>query len=252
MNRIKLLNCFYDTVTFDETLDWASEWIKNEKQGYIATVNVAISIMMRSNHYLRNFINNASLVVADGQPIVWASRLFALPIPERVTGVDLVEGLAVVASKEDFHVFLLGAEPEVIETVVKKLQQKYNRLNICGFHHGYFSNSETPKIVEAIKQSQAQILIVGMGVPRQENFIQENFSQLGVNLAIGVGGTFQVIAGTKRRAPLWMQQVGLEWFYRLLQEPGRLWKRYLVTNSQFLFYLALEILGINIHQRRDS
>lgn len=241
MNRVKLLNCTYNTVTFEQSLDWASEWIKSGKQGYIATVNVAISMMMRSNDLLQQFVDKASLVVADGQPIVWASKFLSLPIPERVTGVDLVDGLARVATQEKFNVFLLGAEPEVIKVVAKNLGQKYPQLKICGFHHGYFSSAEALEVVKIIRDSQAQILIVGMGVPRQENFIQDNLSKLGVNLAIGVGGTFQVIAGRKKRAPFWMQMTGLEWFYRLLQDPRRLWKRYLITNSQFIFYLLVEI-----------
>ena len=137
--------------------------------------------------------------------------------------------------------FALGAEPEVIKIVVKKLRQKYPKLKICGFHHGYFSSTERLEVVKMIRNSHAQILIVGMGVPRQENFIQHNLSYLDVNLAIGVGGTFQVIAGRKKRAPFWMQVIALEWFYRLLQDPRRLWKRYLITNSQFIFYLLVEI-----------
>ena len=241
MNRVKLLNCTYDTVTFEQSLDWTSQWIKSGKEGYIATVNVAISMMMLSNYLLQQFVDKASLVVADGQPIVWVSKFLSLPIPERITGVDLVDGLARVATKEKFKVFLLGAEPEVVEIVAKKLEQKYPQLKICGFHHGYFSSAQELEVVRTIRDSQAQILIVAMGVPRQENFIQHNLSQLGVNLAIGVGGTFQVIAGRKKRAPFWMQVIGLEWFYRLLQEPRRLWKRYLITNSQFIFYLLVEI-----------
>ncbi|MDJ0732752.1 MAG: WecB/TagA/CpsF family glycosyltransferase [Nostocaceae cyanobacterium] len=242
MNKVQILNCSYDPLTFEQTLDWVIKWIKTGQKGYIATVNVAISMMMRSNQSLQQFVEKASLVVADGKPIIWASKLLYPSLPERVTGVDLVDGLAAIAQKEGFRVFLLGSEAEVIEQVAKTLQQKYPQLNLCGFHHGYFSSAQASELVKTIKENKSQILIVGMGVPRQENFIKENWSELGVNLAIGVGGSFQVIAGKKKRAPLWMQQVGMEWLYRLLQEPGRLWKRYLITNSQFIYYLTLEIL----------
>ena len=237
MNRKKILNGSFDSITTAETSDWATQLIKLGERGYICTVNVAILMMMSADSQLQRFVERASLVVADGQPIVWASRLLSQALPERVTGIDLIDSLAVRAEKEQFRIYLLGATQEVITTAAANLKSRYPKLDICGFDDGYFSASETSERVQAIRQSGAQILIVGMGVPRQEVFLEENWSDLGVNLAIGVGGSFDVIAGKKKRAPSWMQTAGLEWLYRLIQEPQRLWKRYLVTNLQFIYRL---------------
>ncbi|MEM7717160.1 MAG: WecB/TagA/CpsF family glycosyltransferase [Cyanobacteria bacterium P01_A01_bin.68] len=241
MNRVEILNCRYDALNFEQTLNWATKWIHADRKGYIATVNVAISMMMHSDSELQKYIDNASLVVADGQPIIWISNLFNLSLPQRVTGIDLAEGLCAIAGQEKFRVFLLGAEADVIKIVADKFQKKYPQLKICGFYHGYFHPDKVPEIIKTIKDKKTQILIIGMGVPRQENFIKNNLTESGVNLAIGIGGSFQVIAGRKKRAPYWVQQSGLEWFYRLVQEPRRLWKRYLITNSQFICRLSLLI-----------
>lgn len=237
MNRKKILNGSFDDVTTAETLNWATRLIQLGKRGYLCTVNVAILMKMASDLQLQEFVEGASLVVADGQPIIWASRWLSNTLPERVTGIDLIDALAKRAEEEHFEIYLLGATREVITTAAANLKLRYPRLDICGFDDGYFSAAETPERVRAIRQSGAKILIVGMGVPRQELFLKQNWSDLGVNLAIGVGGSFDVIAGKKKRAPLWMQKVGLEWFYRLMQEPRRLWKRYLVTNLQFIYRL---------------
>lgn len=242
MNRVQILNGCFDLVTTKETVDWATRLIQSGRRGYLCTINVAILMMMASSPRLQQFVNEAGLIVADGQPIIWASRLFSCALPERVTGIDLSDALACQAEQKGFLIYLLGASREVIEAAAKCLQQKYPRLQICGFHDGYFSSAEAPERVRAIRQSGAQILLVGMGVPLQEFFLQENWSELGVNLAVAVGGSFEVIAGKKRRAPRWMQESGLEWLYRLLQEPRRLWRRYLVTNSQFIYYLLRELL----------
>jgi N-acetylglucosaminyldiphosphoundecaprenol N-acetyl-beta-D-mannosaminyltransferase len=235
--RVQLLNGSFDPVTTQETVDWAVQLIQAGQRGYLCTVNVAILMMMRSNERLRRFTENAALIVADGKPIVWASRLLSRSLPERVTGVDLIDALAARAEQEGLGIYFLGANSKIIETAAAGLQAKYPRLKICGVADGYFSLDQAGERVKAIRESGAHILFVGMGVPRQEVFLEENWSELGVNLAIGVGGSFDVLSGLRRRAPHWVQEVGLEWLYRLLQEPRRLWKRYLVTNSQFVFEL---------------
>lgn len=236
-NRIQILNSSFDVITTQQTVERAIRLIQEGKRGYICTVNVAILMMMRSNARLAKFIHEADLIVADGQPIVWASNWLSMSLPQRVAGVDLIDALAAEAENKGLWIYLLGASTEVITTAANKLQSKYPKLKISGFSNGYFSDVQTPQRVEAIRQSNTQILLVGMGVPRQEFFLEENWSNLGVNLAVGVGGSFEIFAGTKKRAPLWIQEVGLEWLYRLLQEPQRLWKRYLVTNSQFIYEL---------------
>lgn len=241
-DRVQILNGEFDALSTQETVSWAMRLIHSGQRGYLCTVNVAILMMMRSNDRLRQFIEKAALIVADGQPLVWASHWLSRPLPERVTGIDLIDELSARAAQEGIGIYLLGATPEVIAATAEKLQARYPTLKICGFDDGYFKLDQAEERVKAVRESGAQILFVAMGVPRQEQFLEENWAALGVNLAIGVGGSFDVIAGIRHRAPLWIQEVGLEWLYRLLQEPRRLWKRYLITNSQFIYELVRSAL----------
>ncbi len=237
MKGVRILNCEFAPVTLAETVDWARDWIHGGGHGYICTVNVAILMMMRSDPKLQRFVDRASLVVVDGQPLVWASHLQSAHLPERVTGVDLVDALCALAADEGFPVYFLGARREVVETAAKRLVVRFPGLDVCGIADGYFETSEAPERARAIRESGAKILIVGMGVPRQEQFIEDQWDELGAQLVIPVGGSFEVIAGTARRAPVFLQRIGMEWSFRLAQEPRRLWKRYLVTNTQFIYHL---------------
>jgi N-acetylglucosaminyldiphosphoundecaprenol N-acetyl-beta-D-mannosaminyltransferase len=194
-------------------------------------------MMMRSDPNLQRFVDGASLVVADGQPLVWASNLQAESLPERVTGVDLVEQLCALAAREGVGVYFLGAKREVIETAANRLKERNPGLQIAGIADGYFGADEAAERARAVRESGAKLLFVGMGVPRQEEFLESQWDELGVSLAVPVGGSFEVMAGTARRAPVFLQRIGMEWAFRLAQEPRRLWKRYLVTNTQFIFHL---------------
>lgn len=237
MKTVPILNCEFGSVSLQDTVDWARDWIRSGQRGYICTVNVAILMMMRADPNLQRFVGGASLVVADGQPLVWASHLQRDPLPERVTGVDLVDELCALAAREGFGVYFLGAQREVIETAAGRLQSRHPGLQISGIADGYFSPSEAQERARAVQQSGAKLLFVGMGVPRQEEFLESQWDELGISLAVPVGGSFEVIAGTARRAPLFLQRIGMEWAFRLAQEPRRLWKRYLVTNTQFVFHI---------------
>jgi N-acetylglucosaminyldiphosphoundecaprenol N-acetyl-beta-D-mannosaminyltransferase len=211
------------------------------KSGWLATVNVSILMMMRGNPELQGFVDRAAWTVADGQPLVWASRWFGTPLPERVTGVDLVEQICAEAQSRGMGVYFLGASQPVLDALVQKLQTRYPRLSI-GHANGYFPAADAAQRAADVAASGASVLLVGMGVPRQEEFIETQWPHLGVKLAIGVGGSFDVLAGLRKRAPHWVQVVGMEWFYRLVQEPGRLWQRYLVTNTQFVLLLLRALL----------
>lgn len=249
MKPVRILNGEFAPVTVRDTIEWAREWIRNGERGYICTVNVAILMMMRSNPDLQRFVDKASLVVADGQPLIWASRLQSSHLPERVTGMDLVDELCALAVEEGFGVYFLGARREVIESAVNNLSQRHPGLEVSGIADGYFAWDEAPERARAVRESGAKLLIVGMGVPRQEQFIESQWEELGVPLAIPVGGSFEVMAGTARRAPLFLQRLGMEWSYRLAQEPRRLWKRYLVTNTQFIFHLLRSTVSSGLRHR---
>jgi len=237
-----ILNCSFHSVTEEDVLQWAKDLLGCSQRGYLTTVNVAMLMMMRTDKNLRNFIENSAMTVADGQPIIWLSKLLGRPLPKRIAGVDLCNSLARLATKNNKSLYLLGASDDIVGRVQKRLKRDNPDLIIAGISNGYFSKNQTPNIVQEIKDSGADILYVGMGVPRQEKFIQDNWEHLGVKLAIPVGGSFDVIAGYKRRAPKWMQNFGLEWCFRLLQEPRRLAKRYAVTNTKFIWLSVRAIL----------
>lgn len=245
MKRLKqkFLGCSFDAISEDQALAWSRKFISGSQAGYVATVNVAILMMMRQDERLKKYVENASLTVADGQPIIWLSKLLRKPLPERVAGIDLFESIAKMAARENKKVYLLGATDQVLSQCERQLCKDNPNLIIAGRHNGYFSKSEAYGRAKAIKDSQADILFVAMGVPRQDYFIEQYLEASGVKLAIGLGGSFDVIGGVCKRAPRWMQNSGMEWFFRMMQEPKRLAKRYATTNSKFIYLGFREILN---------
>lgn len=240
-NAIEILNGRFAPITLDETVELVTRRIQAGERGYLCTVNVAI-LMMRQDSRLQRFVDNAAMVVADGQPLIWGSRMLGRRLPERVAGVELVERLCERAAREGFGVYLLGGRRDVVEKVAARFKAQFPGLRLSGVDDGYFTDAESKQKAEAVARSGAKILIAAMGVPRQEWFIEEHWDRLGVPFAIGVGGSFDVLAGLRARAPVLVQRIGLEWMFRLAQEPGRLWKRYLVTNAQFLYLMSRELL----------
>jgi N-acetylglucosaminyldiphosphoundecaprenol N-acetyl-beta-D-mannosaminyltransferase len=233
MKKVSLLDVDFDALTLDQTVNEVVSMIRAGQRGYLSTVNVAILMMMRSDPRLAAFVRGSRFVVADGQPLIWSARMQSTPLPERVAGVDLVNVLAERAAKEGLGIYLMGANRPVIDEVAKRLKERIPGLRIAGVEDGYFKAEQAAERARAIAASKAEILFVGMGVPRQERFLEEYWNQLGVGFAVGVGGSFDVLSGLRSRAPAWMQKCGMEWFYRLIQEPRRLFTRYLVTNTQF-------------------
>lgn len=199
-------------------------------------VNVAKLVSMDRDATLRDSVESCDIINIDGMGVVWGARFLGLKVPERVAGFDLFHELLKRSAGEEQSVFLLGARPEIVEKAAKRLAEKFPELDIAGYHHGYFWDDEEA-LVKEIADSGATMLFVAITSPRKENFINRWKEQLGVKFVMGVGGTFDIVAGKSKRAPELMQKCGLEWFYRLLQEPGRMWKRYLVTNTIFAFKL---------------
>jgi N-acetylglucosaminyldiphosphoundecaprenol N-acetyl-beta-D-mannosaminyltransferase len=195
-------------------------------------VNVAKIVHMQTNAKLAESVRVCDIVNIDGMGVVWGARFLGHTVPERVAGIDLFERLLQMACETGDAVFLLGAEEPVVRHAAKLLGDKYPALRIAGFHHGFFWENEKA-VVDEIRASGARLLFVAITSPKKENFINQWRDQLGVGFVMGVGGTFDIMAGKTRRAPLWMQRTGLEWLYRVLQEPGRMWKRYLTTNLAF-------------------
>lgn len=239
--KVNILGCEFDPLTLRETVDAAFKLIEENKRGWISTVNVSILMMMRSDMRLKKFVDRSALIVADGQPLVWSAPLLGGELPERVTGIDLIDSICARAAEENVGVYIIGATDEVSARAALHIRQRHPALQLSAAS-GYFRPNETALRVSAVRESGAKVLFVAMGVPRQEHFIEENWSDLGVSVAIGVGGSLDVIAGLRRRAPIWAQKAGLEWCFRLAQEPRRLAKRYLVTNSSFLYHLTRAII----------
>ncbi|MCY1436723.1 N-acetylglucosaminyldiphosphoundecaprenol N-acetyl-beta-D-mannosaminyltransferase [compost metagenome] len=204
-------------------------------------INVAKLIHMRSDPQLNTSVRSCDIINIDGMGIVWGARFLGHKVPERVAGVDLFHELLAMSADNGFSVYLLGAEDEIVSSTANRVQQLYPALKIAGYHHGFFWNDEKT-VVEKIRDSGAQLLFVAITSPKKENFINRWREELGIDFVMGVGGTFDVVAGKVKRAPLWMQQWGLEWLYRVIQEPRRMWKRYLLTNSKFAWLLIKEKL----------
>ena len=244
MQKIRILNAHFDPLTLPQTIDAVFNLLKIEQRGWLCTVNVAILIMMRTDGRLQSFVDRAALVVADGQPLIWCAPLFGQSLPERVTGVDLVDALCERAACNDKRVYLLGATGETVAKAAQRLRERHANLQI-EYADGYFTTDDAQARADLINASRTDILFVGMGVPRQENFLEEQWERLGVGMAIGVGGSFDVLAGLRMRAPTWVQNIGMEWLFRLLQEPRRLFKRYLITNSRFVWLLLCALLKRN-------
>ena len=193
---------------------------------YIVTPNAEIVKQARKNSRLNEIINSAWLSSPDGSGILLASKLLSdrEVFKERVAGFDLMQALIELAGKEDYSVYFLGGEPGVAEQARGNVLSSYPGIDICGCHHGYLNDELKEKVIEDINQQRPDLLLVGMGAPRQEYFISENKDKMQFKVALTVGGSFDVISGLKVRAPLWVQKIYLEWLYRLFQEPSR-WRR---------------------------
>ncbi len=230
-----------DVATMDETVAVIRERLARGMFTQHVVVNVAKLVNMRTDPDLRASVCGCDIINIDGMGVVVGARLLGHPVPERVAGVDLFERLVAMAAAEPHPIYLLGATQEVVAEVANRLQQRHPSLQIAGYHHGYFWDDEET-VVRAIEASGARMLFVAITSPKKENFINRWQHELGVDFVMGVGGTFDVVAGKTRRAPVWMQNVGLEWFFRVLQEPGRMWKRYFYTNSRYAWLLLKEKL----------
>jgi N-acetylglucosaminyldiphosphoundecaprenol N-acetyl-beta-D-mannosaminyltransferase len=189
---------------------------------------------------LRRIINDCALVNVDGMPVVWASRLLDKPLKERVAGVDLFEALMQRSARTGWRVFLLGAREEVVSEVKRQYELKYPGLTVAGYRNGYWKPEEEAGVVEQIREAKADLLFVAISSPKKEHFLGQYQAHMKIPFAMGVGGTFDVAVGRVKRAPLWMQRNGLEWFYRFLQEPRRMFRRYFIEDMAFVWLFLKE------------
>lgn len=225
-----------DVFTMDETVNLIADRVENKQFTQHTVVNVAKIVNMGKDPTLASSVRTCDIINIDGMGVVLGARLLGHNIPERVAGIDLFHRLLQMSAERAYPVFLLGAQEDVVAEAHRRVCEINPKLNVAEHHHGYFWDDEEA-VVRKIQESGARLLFVAITSPKKENFINKWGEQLGVDFVMGVGGTFDVVAGKVKRAPKWMQELGLEWLYRVIQEPGRMWKRYLVTNSQFAWML---------------
>jgi N-acetylglucosaminyldiphosphoundecaprenol N-acetyl-beta-D-mannosaminyltransferase len=230
--RVELFGVPVDLLTIDETVERCQELIEQRRPVQHAFINAAETVMMEDVPGFRETLAACDIVNADGQSIVWAARLLGVPLSGRVAGPDLMERLLRLAEGKGYPVYFLGAKAEVLKDFEVAVRKLHPRLEIAGRHHGYFDDDEA--VADQIRDSGARLLFVAISSPRKEFFLSRNLERIGPVFTMGVGGSFDLLAGVTRRAPRWMQDAGLEWLFRLIQEPRRMWKRYLIGNARFL------------------
>jgi N-acetylglucosaminyldiphosphoundecaprenol N-acetyl-beta-D-mannosaminyltransferase len=234
--KINFLNISIDAITMQETLQRIEKAIPEKNQIHHTVVNAGKVVLMQSDKELEKSVIDADIINADGKAVVWAANFLGQKIPERVSGIDLMEELVKRSFKKGYKCYFFGAKEEVVAKLVNIYKKQYSGNIIAGYRNGYFEKVDESQIAKQIADSGANILFVAMTSPKKEIFLSTYKKQLqNINFIMGVGGSFDVIAGKIKRAPLWMQDLGLEWFYRFLQEPRRMWKRYLVGNSKFIW-----------------
>lgn len=245
-DSVKILTINVSTLNLTDTIMVFKQWIKNGEKKRVCVTPVNCVLWAHEDEKLANLYNSSAMNLPDGVPLIWASRLLGNPIQGRVTGLDLLPEFSRVANHEGYRFFLLGAKEGVAELLSKQLQNQYPNLQIVGHYSpsfaATFSDKENEKMINMINKVRPQVLWVSLTAPKQDYWIEEHFNKLDVNIAIGVGGAFEVTAGLIRRAPLWMQKNGLEWLFRFLQEPSRLFKRYFVEAPQFIPLLFMQKL----------
>jgi len=251
-NRVFLLDCPIENLSLEETILNIHKIIYTRRPHQHCVVNAGKLVLMNREPKLRKIVRSCSLINADGQSVVWALKLIGRPIPERVTGIDLMERLMTVAHEKAYRVFFLGAQETVLNRVIDMVRFKYPHLVVAGYRNGYFSDPESSEVVQAISESKADILFVAMGSPKKEYWLADNMGKLNVPFCMGVGGSFDVISGKTKRAPKWVRDIGMEWFFRFMQEPRRLWKRYIVGNFVFIYLVANELIKRKVALRNQS
>ena len=241
--RSELLGLQFERTPMGAVVATCLAWCRAPRASHIiVTANASHLCMMRRDDGLREACQAADLAVADGMSVVWALKLLGRPVSERIAGIDLMTQLLEAGSAAGLGVYFLGARPEVVRAVERICHERYPGLRVVGARDGYFTAADHEAIVEDIRARRPDYLFVGMPSPFKETFCQRHRERLQVPVIIGVGGSFDVIAGVISRAPKAVQRLGLEWAWRLMMEPRKLWKRYLTTNSEFIWLVLREWL----------
>ena len=240
--RDTFLGCPIDILTTTETVELARGSMRDRRRLQHVALNVAKLVNSRSDPVLAADVANSDLVGIDGMGIVWGARLLGHRVPERVAGIDLLCELLAVCANDGFKPYFLGATHDTLQQAVTNVQAKHPALRFAGSRDGYFTPAQEREVVDDIRDSGADCLFIGMPTPRKERFLAAHRDELNVPFIMGVGGSFDVLAGQIRRAPVRVQALGLEWLYRVYQEPRRMWRRYATTNARFAMILVRTIV----------
>lgn len=250
----ELFGIKFNPLTKERAVELVKDFINDKGKSQISFVPVYSIVVAQKDEEFKVALNSSSFVLADGMPIVWVSKLFGMPIPERIAGCDFFMKFCRVASEKQYTFFLMGATEEVLSNMCANLKKEFSSLRIVGTYSPpfkkEFSEEDNLIMINKINEAKPDILWVGMSAPKQEKWIFQNLEKLDIKVAAGVGAVFDFIAGTKRRAPKWIQNIGMEWFWRLVHEPKRLWKRYLIGNSLFLWLVLKEFIKIKLLKRK--
>ncbi len=238
MDKQKLLNTYVNNVSMNETIQEIERLIAQDEKSYVVPINVDVVIKMEHDSYLREIVDKADLVLVDGKPLIWVSQIYKMPIKQKISGSDLVPLLCETAATKGYSIYILGGKDGVADKAKKKIIQQWPNINIVGTYAPPFGfekdEKELNEINERIAKAKPDILIVCFGCPKQEKYIYENIRHYNAKVSICAGATVDFLAGNVKRAPKWMSEHGLEWFYRFLQEPRRLFKRYFIDDLKII------------------
>lgn len=240
-SRSAIGNTFCDILTMEQSVSFL---LNHMTRGFgtiqHCSLNASKVVLAKTNSRLADIVNECPIVNADGQSILWASRLLGNPVPERVAGIDLMHRLLERMQGTPLSAYFLGGSETVVRDAVLSIQRQYPNLTIAGYRNGYWTDEEEVSIVNAIRLSGASVLFMAFPSPQKEYFASSHLAENCTKVIFGIGGTLDVIAGKTKRAPLSWQRNGLEWLYRMIQEPRRMWRRYLLGNAQFVFIVLTQ------------
>lgn len=238
MEKQKLLNMYVNNIDMDETLHEIDRLIKTGKKSYVVAINVDVVMKIEEDTYLKKIADNADLVLVDGKPLIWISKIHKNPVKAKISGSDLVPLLCERATKKGYSIFIIGGKEGIAEKAKENLKKKYSDIKVVGTYAppvGFENNKdELTKINNMISEKRPDLLIVCFGCPKQEKWIYENYKKYNAKVSICAGATVDFLAGNVNRAPRWMSECGLEWFYRFTQEPKRLFKRYFIDDVKII------------------
>ncbi len=253
--RVNICSIEIDTYTFKEVIEAiVHHALSDGTPEYVVTPNAQHILTLQKDAHFREIYRKAFLVVPDGVSLLGAAKFLQTPLNGRVNGTDLFEKLCAIAPEKGLKIFLMGGRPGAAEKAKETLQARHPGIEIVGTHcppYGFESNSQELALINSkIKAAAPHILFVGLGAPKQEKWIYANYHELGVPISIGIGVSFELVANMVKRAPIWMQKMGLEWFFRLMVEPRRLWQRYIIGNPHFIFLVLRQRLSLLRSDRR--